>query len=813
MNAIGLVPVYTSVYCLMLAAALAMSSLQDNALAQITSLLFWATVYAVSLSFGYRHSRKPNPNSEQIMNGVAAIGMAAFLLTLMNSNIRVALASLLMWLLAAKNVTLYQRRDLYFAFTITFILMLYSAATSTSTAFLFYMIAYVLAGTLAMVTNFIDERLSLAHAAGSQVDRHRAPLNYTVSVVSVMVILLAASLYLFVPRPAALNFGVFFSGGNVDYDNQTWERQARDSKDMPEQETFPEDDSSTGPDASAGNSDYPSPDTGSGDGTGNGDGSDAGNDNGNGNGTNTERDPDILLADKTGQHSSGGTQQHSRQLSRQKDKFTYAGFQQVLDMNQVGKGGSSSNVLVLYLQANQPLYLRGRVFDTFSNNTWSDSDNRRHKYKLNAEGIELGEQHQPQVQQVITLKQNISNQIFAASKLEKLKFPGNVIARDRYGNIFSPVMLQKGTIYSAQSYLPQVSGRPSTGAIPLDDRQRYLQLPDNLDARFAQLAQQVITGAHIDFDKAVKLETYLRTQFFYTRDTMREPFDMAALNRFLFDTRRGHCELFASAMVLMLRSIGIPARLATGFSATNLNPITGYFEVRGLDAHAWVEVWTEHDGWVTFEPTSFYALPDTQPPATTAQALQQYLKNLSRSAKVTEPGSLSDITLSTVVGALKGLSDMFGVAWDMFKAAMSHLMAWLKSLTVPITIIITLAIAGYFVYQRLKHPILTRLAVLRLMRLGLGNPKQLIIECYTEMEKYFSRIGKPRSQGTTVVDYAGSLVDEFQTLQDPIHDIVQRANQALYSNDTCSKESAITALQGFKSISDHRHSNQTQQTH
>ena len=72
---------------------------------------------------------------------------------------------------------------------------------------------------------------------------------------------------------------------------------------------------------------------------------------------------------------------------------------------------------------------------------------------------------------------------------------------------------------------------------------------------------------------------------------------------FLFETKTGHCEYFASAMAIMLRLQGVPARLVTGFSATNKNPLTGYFEVRALDAHAWVEAYFPAHGWVTFEPT------------------------------------------------------------------------------------------------------------------------------------------------------------------------------------------------------------------
>ena len=81
----------------------------------------------------------------------------------------------------------------------------------------------------------------------------------------------------------------------------------------------------------------------------------------------------------------------------------------------------------------------------------------------------------------------------------------------------------------------------------------------------------------------------------------REPADPLA--DFLFTRRRGYCEYFASSMAVMLRSIGIPARLATGFQSGIYNTLTGFWVVRASDAHAWVEAWMPGRGWTTFDPT------------------------------------------------------------------------------------------------------------------------------------------------------------------------------------------------------------------
>ena len=80
-----------------------------------------------------------------------------------------------------------------------------------------------------------------------------------------------------------------------------------------------------------------------------------------------------------------------------------------------------------------------------------------------------------------------------------------------------------------------------------------------------------------------------------------EPADPLA--DFLFERRKGHCEYFASAMAVMLRTLGIPSRLVTGFQGGAYNPVSGWSVVRASDAHSWVEAWIDGRGWITFDPT------------------------------------------------------------------------------------------------------------------------------------------------------------------------------------------------------------------
>ncbi len=131
-------------------------------------------------------------------------------------------------------------------------------------------------------------------------------------------------------------------------------------------------------------------------------------------------------------------------------------------------------------------------------------------------------------------------------------------------------------------------------------RESYRQLPRQ-DPRIADLARKVTSGASNAYDRASLLEEHLRTQYGYTLDMPFTGDDPIA--GFLFDQRRGHCEYFASAMTVLLRSLGIPARLVNGFLPGEYNDISEMYVVRASDAHSWVEAYFPNYGWIQFDPT------------------------------------------------------------------------------------------------------------------------------------------------------------------------------------------------------------------
>jgi len=144
------------------------------------------------------------------------------------------------------------------------------------------------------------------------------------------------------------------------------------------------------------------------------------------------------------------------------------------------------------------------------------------------------------------------------------------------------------------------AGPPLAQTLPSRDRTRYLDLPP-IDTRIYVLAREW-AGKGSPLDHAFRIQSHLRRDFTYTLESSNKPV-RDPLSNFLFVTKRGYCEYFASAMAVMLRSLGIPSRVATGFQSGYYNKVSGMYVIRASDAHAWVEAWIDGLGWMTFDPT------------------------------------------------------------------------------------------------------------------------------------------------------------------------------------------------------------------
>lgn len=130
----------------------------------------------------------------------------------------------------------------------------------------------------------------------------------------------------------------------------------------------------------------------------------------------------------------------------------------------------------------------------------------------------------------------------------------------------------------------------------------YLQLPNTLPWRVRQFSQRLTEEAETAYDKAIAIKGFL-VQFEYTLETKVPPQGVDGVDYFIFNQQEGDCTEFASAMVVMLRAAGVPARLSTGYLRGELDKESGNFLIRSRDAHAWAEVYFPGYGWVIFDAT------------------------------------------------------------------------------------------------------------------------------------------------------------------------------------------------------------------
>jgi hypothetical protein len=131
----------------------------------------------------------------------------------------------------------------------------------------------------------------------------------------------------------------------------------------------------------------------------------------------------------------------------------------------------------------------------------------------------------------------------------------------------------------------------------------YLQLPDDLPQRVRDLAQEITAEYDNAYDKATAIQNYLR-EYTYNEKIPSPPPGVDRVDYFLFEMKEGYCNYYASSMVVMSRAVGIPARMAAGYTRGEWNTDTKAYRVREHNAHTWVEVYLPRFGWVEFEPTA-----------------------------------------------------------------------------------------------------------------------------------------------------------------------------------------------------------------
>jgi transglutaminase-like putative cysteine protease len=222
--------------------------------------------------------------------------------------------------------------------------------------------------------------------------------------------------------------------------------------------------------------------------------------------------------------------------------------------------------------------------------------------------------------------------------------------------------LHAGDVYTVRAWIamPSVSDLQASGTdYPAGVTQRYLQLPASLPERDKALAQQLTQGLTNPYDKAAMITNYLRTTIKYQATIPQPPSNQDPIDWFLFDERAGFCNYYASSEVVLLRSLGIPARMVVGFAQGTYDDTTQLYTVRNRDGHAWPEVYFVGYGWIPFEPTAAqpaYQLPagtssqdTTNPLDTTISRLDRMNQELSGINAGGQPSNLTTLPQSKLM--------------------------------------------------------------------------------------------------------------------------------------------------------------------
>jgi hypothetical protein len=236
-------------------------------------------------------------------------------------------------------------------------------------------------------------------------------------------------------------------------------------------------------------------------------------------------------------------------------------------------------------------YWRGAIFDRYSGGGWEPMDVEVEVPPVSNDEVEPGRYALTQQFDIISLQ---DNRLFAADQPVKAS-DGTVLqaAKDD-----PTAVLPRGRLprYEITSWVPRMTAQELEAAstdYPADIRQRYLQLPDTMPPRVKVLAARLTQGATSPYDKALRLQEYLRVTYPYKLDVPAPPPNRDVADYFLFDAPGGFCSYYATAMAVMLRSQGVPARVVAGFATGEYDGLLRRYRVPAKLAHA---------GWKSISP-------------------------------------------------------------------------------------------------------------------------------------------------------------------------------------------------------------------
>ena len=418
------------------------------------------------------------------------------------------------------------------------------------------------------------------------------------------------------------------------------------------------------------------------------------------------------------------------------ETYKYRGFEQSFSISNTGQHQGGGNALLALMSAPYGAYLKVETFDKFDGTRWHRHTDDYQQRRLKNLSVVLEPDMEPNYQQTITLVNKLGSYIPAAPVAVKLHFPAEVIAQDAYQNLKLPSALEKDIVYTVESFVSYYEQRPFSGfAVPPNNKD--LGLYNDFNRRIAKLAEEITQGTSDDMSKALMLESYLKNNYQYDLNSVFTSQQNTPLDSFLFETKSGHCEYFASALAVMLRSQGIPSRLITGFSATTMNPLTGYYEIYSLDGHAWVEAWIEGKGWMLLEATPPYHLPQQTSSTMTADQIQSYVDQLKQYARLGSNDTPS-------------LAQIWSYIAEQVRALMQYTQKLIQAYIVVITLILVFIASSWLLFRHFKNDILAWKLYWDVKRYQHGNTPNDAVFYMKHIHRLLKLRNQPRLPGDSI---------------------------------------------------------------
>lgn len=257
-------------------------------------------------------------------------------------------------------------------------------------------------------------------------------------------------------------------------------------------------------------------------------------------------------------------------------------------------------------------YWEARNYSTYSGGTWTSLEVEERTLENNVP-IQSGSDMLDVPAPFIVVANTDLSYFYTSGRVISIDHPSRAVEiypdSENYEVIaWKPLLpLREKDSYQFTAYFPTMTFEDLLNAgnnYPARIKKTYLQLPEDFSLRIANLSEAITAGIDSDFEKVLAITSYLRNTYRYSLEIDEIPAALDPVFWFLFEGKRGFCNFYASAEVLMLRSIGIPARLGVGYAQGVEVERGKVFEIRGKDSHAWTEVYFPEIGWVIFEPTT-----------------------------------------------------------------------------------------------------------------------------------------------------------------------------------------------------------------